>query len=147
MNSKKNSCRGNYMRKYGSRMITFWDKNFRDRYIIEGVSFSRVGHNSTTAPEKFILTSLEIQSQNQKIQQIKIAVTNSLYKAETVYEGRLKIILLAMMTLNLPLSYWFWFIEYCQTSPNKSKSPILWHLTSILFCCIFGPVQVPDKSI
>ena len=23
------------------------------------------------------------------------------------------------MTLNLPLIYWFWFVEYCQTSPNK----------------------------
>ena len=23
-------------------MITFWDKNFQDKYIIEGVSFSRV---------------------------------------------------------------------------------------------------------
>ena len=44
------------------------------------------------------------------------------------------------MTLNLPLSYWFWFVEYCQTSPNKNKSPNLWHVTSILVCCIF--VQV-----
>ena len=43
------------------------------------------------------------------------------------------------MTLNLPLLYWFWFVEYCQTSPNKSKSPNLWHVTSILVCCIFDP--------
>ena len=38
------------------------------------------------------------------------------------------------MTLNLP---WFWFVEYWQTSPNKNKSPNLWHITSILVCCIF----------
>ena len=25
----------------------------------------------------------------------------------------------------------------CQTSPNKNKSPNLWHVTSILVCCIF----------
>ena len=35
------------------------------------------------------------------------------------------------MTLNLPLLDWFWFVEYCQTSPNKNKSPNLWHVTSI----------------
>ena len=42
------------------------------------------------------------------------------------------------MTLNLPLLYWFWLAEYCQTSPNKNKSPNLWQVTSILVCCIFG---------
>ena len=42
------------------------------------------------------------------------------------------------MTLNLPLLYWFWFVEYCQTCPNKNKSPNLWHVTSILVSCIFG---------
>ena len=42
------------------------------------------------------------------------------------------------MTLNLPLLYFVWTEEYCQTSPNKNKSPNLWHITSILVCCIFG---------
>ena len=42
------------------------------------------------------------------------------------------------MTLNLPLLDWFWFVKYCQTSPNKNKSPNLWHVTSILVCCIFA---------
>ena len=42
------------------------------------------------------------------------------------------------MTLNLPLSYFVWTEEYCQTSPNKNKSPNLWHLTSILVCLIFA---------
>ena len=42
------------------------------------------------------------------------------------------------MTLNLPLSYFVWTKEYCQTSRNKKKSPNLWHVTSILVCCIFG---------
>ena len=35
------------------------------------------------------------------------------------------------MTLTLPLLY-------IQSAPNKNKSPNLWHLTSILVCCIFG---------
>ena len=42
------------------------------------------------------------------------------------------------MTLNLPLLYFVWTEEYCQTSPNKNKSPNIWHVTSILVCCIFG---------
>ena len=41
------------------------------------------------------------------------------------------------MTLNLPLLYFVWAEEYCQTSPNKNKSPNLWHVTSISVCCIF----------
>jgi hypothetical protein len=41
------------------------------------------------------------------------------------------------MTLNLPLLYVLWLEEYCQISPNKNKSPNLWHVTSILVCCIF----------
>ena len=41
------------------------------------------------------------------------------------------------MTLNLPLLYVLWSEEYCQTSPNKNKSPNLWHVTSILVCYIF----------
>ena len=40
------------------------------------------------------------------------------------------------MTLNLPLLYFVWTEEYCQTSPNKNKSPNLWHITSILVCCV-----------
>jgi hypothetical protein len=44
------------------------------------------------------------------------------------------------MTLNLPLLYFVWTEEYCQTSPNKNKSPNLWHATSILVCCIFEHV-------
>ena len=31
----------------------------------------------------------------------------------------------------------FWIEEYCQTSPNKNRSPNLWHVISILVCCIF----------
>ena len=27
-----------------------------------------------------------------------------------------------VITLNVPLLYWFWFTEHCQTSPNKNKS-------------------------
>ena len=42
------------------------------------------------------------------------------------------------MTLNLPLLYFVCTEEYCQTSPNKNKSPKLWHITSILACCIFA---------
>ena len=42
------------------------------------------------------------------------------------------------MTLNLPLLYFVWTEEYCQTSPNKHKSPNLWHVTSIFVCCIFA---------
>ena len=41
------------------------------------------------------------------------------------------------MTLNLPLLYFVWTEEYCQPSPNKNKLPNLWHVTSILVCCIF----------
>ena len=41
------------------------------------------------------------------------------------------------MTLNLPLLYFVWTEEYCQTSPQKIKSQNLWHVTSILVCCIF----------
>ena len=42
------------------------------------------------------------------------------------------------MALNLPLLYFVWAEEYCQTSPNKNKSPNLWRVTSILVCWIFG---------
>ena len=42
------------------------------------------------------------------------------------------------MTLNLPFLYFVWTEEYHQTSPNKNKSPNLWHVTSILVCCIFA---------
>ena len=49
------------------------------------------------------------------------------------------------MNFNLPLLYLFWFVEYCQSSPPK-KSPNLWHITSILVCCIFGTYsRVPNK--
>ena len=41
------------------------------------------------------------------------------------------------MTLNLPLLYFVWLEEYCRPSPNKKKSPSLWHVTSILVCFIF----------
>ena len=41
------------------------------------------------------------------------------------------------MTLNLPLLYFVWTEQYCQPSPNKNKSRNLWHVTSILVCCIF----------
>ena len=42
------------------------------------------------------------------------------------------------MTLNLPLLYVLWLEEYRQISPNENKSPNLWHVTSILVCCIFA---------
>ena len=45
------------------------------------------------------------------------------------------------MTLNLPLLYFVWTEEYCQTSLNKNKSPNLWHVTSILVCCIFAQMN------
>ena len=32
-------------------------------------------------------------------------------------------------------------LNYCQTSPNKNKSSKLWHVTSILVCCIFVPTS------
>ena len=40
------------------------------------------------------------------------------------------------MTLNPPFLYFVWTEEYCQTSSNINKSPNLWHVTSILVCCI-----------
>ena len=46
--------------------------------------------------------------------------------------------------MNLPLLYVLWLEEYCQTSPNKNKTPNLWHLTSILVCCIFDPLFRAD---
>ena len=46
------------------------------------------------------------------------------------------------MTLNLPLLYFVWTEEYCQTSPNKNKSSNHWHLTSILVSCIFACTPV-----
>jgi hypothetical protein len=42
------------------------------------------------------------------------------------------------MTLNLPLLYVLWLEEFCRISPYKNKSPNLWHITSILVCCIFA---------
>ena len=41
------------------------------------------------------------------------------------------------MNLNLTLLYFVWNEEHCQTSPDKNKSPNLWHITSILVYCIF----------
>ena len=44
------------------------------------------------------------------------------------------------MTLKLPLLYIVCTEEYCQTSPNKNKSPNLWHITSphlsLLYFCL-----------
>ena len=48
------------------------------------------------------------------------------------------------MILTLLLSYCVWTEEYYQTSPNKNKSPNLWHLTNILVCCIFAHAK--EKS-
>ena len=45
------------------------------------------------------------------------------------------------MTLNLPLLYVLWLEEYCQISPNRNKSPNLWHATSIFVCCIFASIE------
>ena len=50
------------------------------------------------------------------------------------------------MTLNLPLLYVLWSEEYCQMSPNKNRSPNLWHVTSILVCCIFGFDDVKKRG-
>ena len=44
-------------------------------------------------------------------------------------------------TLNLPLLYFVWTEENCQTSPNKNKSLNLWHITSILVCCTFDSAR------
>ena len=44
---------------------------------------------------------------------------------------------LVAITLNLPLLYVLWLEMYCQISPNKNRLPNLWHVTSILVCCIF----------
>ena len=50
------------------------------------------------------------------------------------------------MTLNLPLLYVLWLEEYCQISPNeKKKSPNLWHVASILVCCIFASIHLKIK--
>ena len=43
-----------------------------------------------------------------------------------------------LMTLNKSLLYVLWLEENCQISPNKNKSPNLWHVKSILVCYIFG---------
>ena len=59
------------------------------------------------------------------------------------------------MTLNLPLLYWFWFVECCQTSPNKSKSRNLWHVTwgkptpivSFCFCSLFCFLSVSFECL
>ena len=40
------------------------------------------------------------------------------------------------MTLNLPFIYVLWLEEYCQISPNKNRSPNLWHVTSLLYFCL-----------
>ena len=45
-----------------------------------------------------------------------------------------------------PLLYFVWTEEYCQTSPNRNKSPNLWHVTSILVCYIFGIAPVWGSS-
>ena len=71
------------------------------------------------------------------------------FDSEKYNRGRCKV-----MDAYLQLSYnfeptflhWPWIEEYCQTSPNKNQSPNLWHLTSILVCCIFDYAQTwpPD---
>ena len=38
-----------------------------------------------------------------------------------------------------------WTEEYCQTSPNKNKSPNLWHIPSILVCCIFVHQSIKNQ--
>ena len=60
----------------------------------------------------------------------------------TAKQGRLKVILLLQVSSH---DFEPTFIIFClkwrilpdQTSPNKNKTPNLWHITSILVCCIF----------
>ena len=57
-----------------------------------------------------------------------------------MYECRLKVIVLLQVSSHYfepTFIIFFWIEEYCQTSPNKNQSPNLWHVTSILVCCIF----------
>ena len=49
------------------------------------------------------------------------------------------------MTLNLP-SLYFWLEEYGQTRPKKNQSPNLWHVTSILVCCIFAATRKNSRG-
>ena len=49
--------------------------------------------------------------------------------------------------IGIPLLYWFWFVEYYHTSPNKNRSLNLWHVTSILVCCIFAPAYKNEWSV
>ena len=45
------------------------------------------------------------------------------------------------------LLYVLWLEEYCQINPNKKKMPNLWHVTSILVCCIFAYIlHSPEKG-
>ena len=65
---------------------------------------------------------------------------------------RLKFILLLQVSSHdfepILLFYFVWTEEYCQTSPNKNKSPNLWHVTSILVCCIFDwRCKVPSTCL
>ena len=65
---------------------------------------------------------------------------SSLFRAEPVYEGRVKVILLLQVTSH---DFESSFIIFClnwrilQTGPDKNKTPNLWHVASILVCCIF----------
>jgi hypothetical protein len=72
---------------------------------------------------------------------------SSLFKAEPVYEGKLKVTLLLevssiVMTLNLPLLYFVWIEEYCQTCPKEKKITKALtrnkHLSLLYFCLDFS---------
>ena len=63
----------------------------------------------------------------------------SLFKAEPEYEGRPKALLLLQVSSHDFEPTFIIFCLNCQTcSPNKNKPSNLWHITSILVCCIFG---------
>ena len=71
---------------------------------------------------------------------------SSFFKAEPLYEDWLKVYYCCKQVannLNLPLLYFVWTEEYCQTRPTQmeNKSQNLWHVTSILVCCIFDKVH------
>ena len=75
------------------------------------------------------------------IRKLALNVFSSLFKADPVYEGSFKVILILQVSSHDFEPTFFinvWTEEYCQTSLSKNKTSKLWHVTSILVCCIFA---------
>ena len=70
-----------------------------------------------------------------------------LYQSQPIYEGRLKVLLLLQVSSHDFEPTFIILVEYCQTSPNKNKSPNLWHVTSILVCCIFADGHLITEKV